>query len=168
HSFVPHALGVGNRSDADAISLCLRKEFAALHLGFAVDDLGLGHGLGSLNSCGRLGFGVLDGHLLVRFGLKFGLFNLLLFEGQRVLHGVRLGLGLQHSHLGLALGLLYLLRLGGFGFKFRNPNLLFLDFSLHRHLIVLLFFEQKILQALRVFRRQLDIAQHDFFHDDAV
>src|SRR5204863_6372014 len=126
------------------------------------------HGLGVLDRGLCTGFGILHRHFLVGLGFEFGLLNLLLFERQRVLHGVGLGLGLQDSHLRLAFGLLHLLGFSGFGFEFRDSYLLLLDFGLNSHLVVLLFFQKKALQPLCVFRRQLDIAQHDLFYDDAV
>ena len=52
-----HTLGVGGGGQAYALGLGLRQKFAALALGFAVDELGLA---GS--------FGILDRRFLSRFG----------------------------------------------------------------------------------------------------
>ena len=93
---------------------------------------------------------------------------MLLFQRKQVLHGIRFAFCLQHSYGGLTLGLFHFLRFGGFGFEFGDADLLLLNLSLHAHLIVLLFFQKQGFESLGVFGGQLNVAQHDFFDNDAV
>src|SRR5215467_2351869 len=64
-------------ASAAAVSFSLRQELAALHLGLAVDQLGLA---GSLR--------VLDRRLFTRFGFQLRLLNLLFLQRQQVLHRI--------------------------------------------------------------------------------
>ena len=94
--------------------------------------------------------------------------DLLLFQRQRVLHGVGLAFRLQHTDGGLSLGLFHLLHFGGIGVGFSDLHLLLVDFGLHAHSVVLLFLQQQRFEALGILLRQFDVAQHDFFDHDAV
>src|SRR5208282_6687637 len=148
-----HALGVGRGGQADAFGLGLRQKFAAFHLRFAVDELGLA---GSL--------GILDRGLLARFGFELRLLDLFLFQRERVLHGIGLALGLQHADGSLSLSLFHFLHLGCVGVSFGDFDLLLMDLGLDAHAVIFLFLQQQRLEALRVFLRKFDVTQHDFFH----
>src|SRR5581483_4799835 len=107
----------------------------ALQLGLAVDDLRFG-----------IRFGILVGGLFARFGLELALLNLLLFQRQGVLHSIRFAFGLHHLGFRVAFRLLHLLRGFSFGLQLGDLYLLLLDLGIHRHLVVLLLFQQERLE----------------------
>src|ERR1700719_1742995 len=152
-----HTLCVGGGGQPYALGLGLRQKFAALSLGFAVDELGLGGG-----------FGILDCRFLARFGFELRLLNLFLFQREQILHGIGLALGLEDAHGGLSFGSFYLLNLGRFGVGLGDFHLLLVDLGLDAHAVILLFLQQQRLEALRVFLRKFDVTQHDFLHHDAI
>ena len=129
----------------------------ALDFGFAVNDLGL-----------RGGFGVLQRGFLASFGFQLGLLDLLLLQGQGVLHGVGFGLGLQDADLGLRFGLLDVARFLGVGFEFGDFHFLALDFLFGAEALVLLFLQEEAFEALGVFGGKLNVAEKHFADDDAV
>src|SRR5205085_2021778 len=129
----PKRRGFGDRGHANPLRFGFGQQLAAFHLGFAVDDFCFCHGFGVLYSC-----------FLVGLGLEPRLLDLFFFERKGVLHGIGFGLSFEYAHLRLALSLLHLLSLCGFGLEFGNPYLLLLDLGLNSHLIVFLFFEQQV------------------------
>src|SRR6185503_20192822 len=62
----------------------------------------------------------------------------------------------------------YIARFSGFGLELSDANLLLLHVSLNTQTFVLLLFQQNALESFRVFRWQLDVAQHDLFHFNAI
>src|SRR4029077_3397806 len=133
------------------------QKFAALSLGFAVDEFGFA---GS--------FGILDRRFLARFGFELRLLNLFLFQREQILHAIGLALGFEDADLGLPFGSLYLLNLGCFGVGLGHFHLLPVNLGLDAHAVILLFLQQQRLEALRVFLRKFDVTRHDFLHHDAI
>src|SRR5581483_5399228 len=156
-AFALHALSIGSGGNTNALRFRLGEEFAAFHFRFAVNDFGLGFGI-----C------VLHGRFFARLRLQLRLFDLFLFQRQQVFHGIGLALSLQHADLGLAFGLLHLLGFGAFGLQLGDPHLLLLDLGFNSHAVVFLFLKQQTFQSFGVFWRQLNVAQHNFLHNDPV
>jgi hypothetical protein len=104
----------------------------------------------------------------LRFGFELRLFDLLLLQRQRVLHGIGLRLGADHARFGIRFGALDLLRLCGIGLQLGDFHLLLVNGRLEFHALAFLFLQQDVFEALGVFRGQVNVAQKHFLDHDSV
>ena len=93
---------------------------------------------------------------------------MLFLQRQGVLHGVGFAFCLEDMHLRFPFGLLDLLHLGRFCLQFRDLHLFLLELGLDAHAIVFLLLQQERLQPFGVLLRQVNVAQHNFLHDDPI
>ena len=101
----------------------------ALHFGLAVNNFGL-----------RGRFRVLERGFFTCLRFQLGLLDLLLLQGECVLHGIGFRFGLQHAHLGLRFGLLDVARLLRLRFQLSDFHFFLLDFLFGAESLVFLFF----------------------------
>ena len=85
-----------------------------------------------------------------------------------ILHRVRFGFGLQHPHLRLRFRLLHGASFLRFRFQLRNLHFLEFNVLLGSEAFVFLLFQQQPFEALGILLGQLQIAQQDLAHHDAV